>query len=73
MMRVLFQKSKSIQAALEQLLAPDTIDDIVNILANGEFCTNNGDERCPAAVDVVIRQGLPMLIATLSESGFDQV
>ena len=71
----MFQKSfiKSIQAALEQLLAPDTIDDIVNILANGDFCANNGDERCPAAVDVVIRQGLPMLIATLSESGFDQV
>merc|ERR1711936_1543575 len=29
-----------IQAALEQLLAPDTIDDIVNILANGDFCAN---------------------------------
>merc|ERR1719220_2533044 len=61
-----------VQAAIDQLLSPESIDAIVDFLANGEFCANNGDERCPAAVDVVIRQGLPMLIAALSESGFDQ-
>ena len=47
------------QAAIDQLLAPETLDRIVDILANGDFCAAIGDERCPAAVDVVIRQGLP--------------
>ena len=47
------------QAAIDQLLAPETLDRIVDILANGDFCAAFGDERCPAAVDVVIRQGLP--------------
>merc|ERR1719283_429625 len=27
------------------------------------ICAQNGDERCPAAVDGVIRQGLPMIAA----------
>ena len=40
-------------------MAPETLDRIVDILANGDFCAAFGDERCPAAVDVVIRQGLP--------------
>merc|ERR1719348_690507 len=48
-------------AAIDQLLAPETLDRIVDILANGDFCAAFGDERCPAAVDVVIRQGLPIL------------
>ena len=43
------------QAAIDQLLAPETLDRIVDILANGDFCAATGDERCPAAVDVVIR------------------
>ena len=40
-------------------MAPETLDRIVDILANSDFCAAMGDERCPAAVDVVIRQGLP--------------
>ena len=43
-------------------MAPETLDRIVDILANGDFCAAMGDERCPAAVDVVIRQGLPINI-----------
>ena len=38
-------------------MAPETLDTIVDFLANGDFCAQNGDERCPAAVDGVIRQG----------------
>ena len=37
-------------------MAPETLDTIVDFLANGDFCAQNGDERCPAAVDGVIRQ-----------------
>ena len=54
------------QAAIDQLLAPETLDRIVDILANGDFCAALGDERCPAAVDVVIRFEL------LRQKGFCQ-
>merc|ERR1712116_55687 len=57
-------------AAIDQLLAPETLDRIVDILANGDFCAATGDERCPAAVDVVIRQGLPILTAASAQAGF---
>ena len=36
-------------------MAPETLDTITDFLANG-------DKRCPAAVDKVIRQGLPMTL-----------
>ena len=45
----------------------------MDYLANGEFCANNGDERCPAAVDGVIRQGLPMLAAAGGQADFAEV
>ena len=61
------------QAAIDQLLAPETLDRIVDILANGDFCAAFGDERCPAAVDVVIRQGLPILTAASAQAGFAEV
>merc|ERR1712156_455650 len=57
-------------AAIDQLLAPETLDRIVDFLANGDFCAALGDERCPAAVDVVIRQGLPILTAASAQAGF---
>merc|ERR1712158_269582 len=56
--------------AIDQLLAPETLNRIVDILANGDFCAAFGDERCPAAVDVVIRQGLPILTAASAQAGF---
>ena len=78
------------------MVETDTLDKIVDALANGEFCANlgkllkkdsagenlnlklkilskynhytvkllhklTGDERCPAVVNAVIRQGLPLL------------
>ena len=61
------------QAAIDQLLSPESIDAIVDFLANGEFCANNGDERCPAAADGVIRQGLPMLAAVGAQADFAEV
>merc|ERR1719433_2477910 len=43
-----------VQAAIDQLLSPESLDAIVDFLANGEFCANNEDAgRCQAAVDVV--------------------
>ena len=33
----------SIQAAIDQLLETDTLDAIVDALANGEFCANFGE------------------------------
>merc|ERR1711962_327708 len=59
-----------IQAGIDQLLAPETLDTIVDFLANGDFCAQNGDERCPAAVDGVIRQGLPMIAAAGADAGY---
>merc|ERR1711962_307890 len=59
-----------IQAAIDQLLAPETLDTIVDFLANGDFCVQIGDERCPAAVDGVIRQGLPMIAAAGADAGY---
>merc|ERR1711915_94250 len=60
-----------VQAAIDQLLSPESIDAIVDFLANGEFCMNSEDaERCQAAVDVVIRQGLPMLAAMGDDAAF---
>merc|ERR1719151_485479 len=51
-----------IQAAIDQLLEPDTLDAIVENLAP-EICKDNPTEECPAAVDAIIRQGLPLLAA----------
>ena len=50
-----------------------TLDTIVDVLANGDFCASMGDERCPAIVDAVIRQGLPMLAAAGADGDFSQV
>ena len=43
----------------------------MDILANGDFCASMADDRCPAIVDVVIRQGLPMLAA--ADADFSEV
>ena len=51
----------------------ETLDAIVDILANGEFCANMGDDYCPVIVDVVIRQELPMLAAAGADADFSQV
>ena len=37
------------------------------------ICEGNPTEQCPAAVDVVIKQGLPMLAAAGDDSNFGQV
>ena len=58
--------------AIDQLLAAETLDAIVGFLA-GDFCTSMGDDRCPEFVDVVIRQGLPMLAAAGADGDFSQV
>ena len=37
------------------------------------ICQDNPTEECPAAVDVIIRQGLPALVAAGSDGDFGQV
>merc|ERR1719500_2166591 len=61
-----------IQRAIDQLLEEATLDTIVDVLANGDFCASMGDDRCPAIVDAVIRQGLPMLAAAGADGDFSQ-
>ena len=68
-----FTDNLKTQGAIDQLLAVETLDAIVDILANGDFCASMGDDRCPAIVDVIIRQGLPMLTAAGADGDFSQV
>merc|ERR1719353_1717406 len=56
-----------IQAGVDQMLAPETLDTIVEFLS-GDFCASMGDDRCPEFVDVVIRQGLPMIYAASDDA-----
>ena len=51
----------------------ETLDQIVFLITNSGFCASMGDERCPAIVDVVIRQGLPMLVEAGTDGDFSQV
>merc|ERR1712062_875487 len=60
-----------IQAAVDQLLEEGTIATIVDTLTP-EICKDNPPEECPAAVDAVITQGLPLLAAASDASGFGQ-
>merc|ERR1711908_163041 len=60
-----------IQAAIDQLLEPDVLDAIVGEITPA-ICEGDPTEQCPAAVDGVIRQGLPMLAAAGDDSGFAQ-
>ena len=60
------------QADIDQLLATETLDAIVEFLS-GDFCASLGDDRCPEALDVVIRQGLPMLAAAGADGDFSEV
>merc|ERR1719433_1621421 len=60
-----------IQAAIDQLLEEETIATIVETLTP-EICKDNPTEECPAAVDAVITQGLPLLAAASDASGFGQ-
>merc|ERR1711951_46924 len=62
-----------IQSAIDELLAVETLDQIVFLITNSGFCASMGDERCPAIVDVVIRQGLPMLVEAGTDGDFSQV
>merc|ERR1719219_3328303 len=56
-----------IQAAIDQLLEEGTITTIVDTLTP-EICKDNPTEECPEFVDVVIRQGLPMIYAASDDA-----
>merc|ERR1711963_276757 len=67
-----------IQAAIDQLLSEAAMDAIVEAIAP-IICQDNPTEECPAAVhyahsavDVIIRQGLPALVAAGSDGDFGQ-
>merc|ERR1712055_395400 len=61
-----------IQASIDQLLSDEAIDAIVSALSGDAFCGQVDDPsgECPAAVDFVIRNGLPLLAAATDESSF---
>ena len=63
---------KKIQAAIDQLLSEAAMDAIVEAIAP-IICQDNPTEECPAAVDVIIRQGIPALVAAGSDGDFGQV
>merc|ERR1711863_165930 len=42
-----------IQAAVDQMLSPESLDAIVEFLST-DFCASTGEDRCPEIVDVVI-------------------
>ena len=54
------------------MLAPETLDTIVEFLS-GDFCATTGEDRCPEFVDVVIRQGLPMIYAASDDAAVAEV
>merc|ERR1712010_139304 len=56
-----------VQAGIDQMLAPETLDTIVEFLS-GDFCATTGEDRCPEFVDVIIRQGLPMIYAASDDA-----
>merc|ERR1711970_54197 len=58
-----------IQAAIDQLL--ESSGDVVEAIAP-EICKENPTEECPAAVDAVITQGLPLLVAAGADSDYAQ-
>merc|ERR1712038_2129163 len=60
-----------IQAAIDQLLSEAAMDAIVEAIAP-IICQDNPTDECPAAVDVIIRQGLPALVAAGSDGDFGQ-
>merc|ERR1712055_219737 len=60
-----------IQAAIDQMLSPEAMDVIVDGIS-AELCKDNPTEECPAAVDFVLRGGLPMLAAAGADGDFSQ-
>merc|ERR1719195_1827356 len=67
-----YNLQKKIQAAIDQLLSEAAMDAIVEGIAP-IICQDNPTDECPAAVDVIIRQGLPALVAAGSDGDFGQV
>merc|ERR1719432_467004 len=60
-----------IQMAIDQMLSPEAMDVIVEGIS-AELCKDNPTEECPAAVDFVLRGGLPMLAAAGADGDFSQ-
>merc|ERR1719384_2010844 len=60
-----------IQAAIDQILLPETLDVIVEGIS-AELCKDNPTDECPVAVDGVIRAGLPLLVAADTDADFAQ-
>ena len=54
------------------MLSPEAMDIIVDGIS-AEICKDNPTEECPAAVDFVLRGGLPMLAAAGADGDFSQV
>merc|ERR1711973_747225 len=60
-----------IQAAIDQMLSPEAMDIIVGGIS-AELCKDNPTPECPAAVDGVLRAGLPLLAEAGADADFAQ-
>merc|ERR1711974_200819 len=60
-----------IQAAIDQMLSPEAMDIIVEGIS-AELCKENPTPECPAAVDGVLRAGLPLLAEAGADADFAQ-
>ena len=58
--------------AIDQMLSPEAMDVIVEGIS-AELCKDNPTPECPAAVDGVLRAGLPLLAAAGADADFAQV
>jgi len=61
---------RGIQAGIDQLLSEEAINQVVDAFSGEVFCGKYDDERCPDAVDFVIRQGLPLLAQESENADF---
>merc|ERR1712083_890506 len=59
-----------LQASLDQLVDPRTIDAIVERFVASDFCSTIPDERCPEFLEAVLREGIPILVAGNDPSGY---
>ena len=67
------QCQQGITASIDHLLEDDTIDYLVEWLQGDGLCAASEDDRCPGAVDAVIRQGLPLMAEYVHHSELNKL
>jgi hypothetical protein len=64
---------EGIQGSVDQLLAPETIDKIINMFVESDLCSNFEIDDCPTIIDMVIRNGLPLLASSGDPADFGEI